>query len=286
MSGIEKWSPTAASNNDAAPDGWPEGMAPSGVNDSARENMAAIRNWYNDAEWPVYGRNGHANSYSISYVSATVFKFASTDRRTLAPVGRRVKAGVGAGVIYGSITDSSLSASDTQVTVTWDSGQLDASLSYVALGVLSSSNNSFPRNMDMSFSDVTMVSLAGSVIATQANQESADAVTVVVTPGRQQYHPSAAKGWAKAASNGTIAASYNVSSGEDQGSGQVKINWATDFSGGEYVVVAMAQSDGALIATAHNSVAPAAGSVIINTFNTSGALTDATYYHVVAFGDQ
>lgn len=145
MSGIEKWSTSAGSNNDASPDGFPEGMAPSGVNNAAREVMAAIRTWYEDAEWPIYGVNGHANGYSISYVSATVFKFASTDRTAIAPLGRRVKAGVGAGDIYGRITDVTLSASDTQVTVKWDSGTLDASLSYVALGVLNAENSSIPH---------------------------------------------------------------------------------------------------------------------------------------------
>src|SRR3990167_8754752 len=164
MSGIEKWSTTPGSNNDVAPDGFPEGMPPSGVNNSAREVMAAVKTWHLDAEWPVYGVNGHANGYSISFVSTTVFKFASTDRRTIVPVGRRVKAGVGAGVIYGTITDSTLSASDTQVTVSFDSGVLDSSLSYVALGIISPSNLSLPNNVDSSFSDVTVagdLSVAG-----------------------------------------------------------------------------------------------------------------------------
>ncbi len=46
MSQIREWSTTAASNNSAAPDGWPEGMPPSGVNDAGREMMAAIKTWY------------------------------------------------------------------------------------------------------------------------------------------------------------------------------------------------------------------------------------------------
>lgn len=52
MSAIENWSTTAASNNAASPNGWPEGMPPSGVNDSARENMAQIKTW-----WEQIGRN-------------------------------------------------------------------------------------------------------------------------------------------------------------------------------------------------------------------------------------
>lgn len=45
MSDVLTWSTTAINNNAASPDGFPEGMAPSGVNDSAREVMAAVRRW-------------------------------------------------------------------------------------------------------------------------------------------------------------------------------------------------------------------------------------------------
>ena len=50
MSKISTWSTTAASNNSTAPDGWPEGMPPSGVNNSAREMMAQIRDVWNDKD--------------------------------------------------------------------------------------------------------------------------------------------------------------------------------------------------------------------------------------------
>jgi hypothetical protein len=42
------WSETAASNNAANPNGWPEGMPPSGVNDTAREDRSAIKIWFNN----------------------------------------------------------------------------------------------------------------------------------------------------------------------------------------------------------------------------------------------
>lgn len=143
--GIEQWSTVAASNVTANTGIlWDEGQAPSSVNNSARDTLAAIREWYEDAEWLKLGENGSATAYSISYVSATVFKFAGTDRRTLASIGRRVKAGVGLGVITGTIGDVSLSASDTQVTVTWDSGQLDGSLSFVSMGIANSVSGAAP----------------------------------------------------------------------------------------------------------------------------------------------
>lgn len=45
MADVSTWSTTAASNNSASPDGWPESMLPSGVNNSARENMAQVATW-------------------------------------------------------------------------------------------------------------------------------------------------------------------------------------------------------------------------------------------------
>ena len=41
------WDETAANNNQTAPNGFPEGMAPSGVNDAAREVMAQVKRWFN-----------------------------------------------------------------------------------------------------------------------------------------------------------------------------------------------------------------------------------------------
>jgi hypothetical protein len=40
------WDSTAASNNATPPDGWPEGQAPSTINDCAREMMAAVKRWF------------------------------------------------------------------------------------------------------------------------------------------------------------------------------------------------------------------------------------------------
>lgn len=50
MSEVNSWSTTAASNNSASPDGFPEGMAPSGVNDSMREVMAALAKYRSDTD--------------------------------------------------------------------------------------------------------------------------------------------------------------------------------------------------------------------------------------------
>jgi hypothetical protein len=54
MSDIASWSTTAANNNSPSPNGFPENMAPSGVNDAAREVMRAVKKWYDDLLWTGY----------------------------------------------------------------------------------------------------------------------------------------------------------------------------------------------------------------------------------------
>lgn len=65
MSEVNSWSTTAASNNSAAPDGWPEGMAPSAVNDCARELMAAIAKYRSDTDG-VNTTGGSSNAYTLA----------------------------------------------------------------------------------------------------------------------------------------------------------------------------------------------------------------------------
>lgn len=46
MADISEWSPLDESNTSASPNGWPEFMAVSGINNSGRGMMGAIRRWY------------------------------------------------------------------------------------------------------------------------------------------------------------------------------------------------------------------------------------------------
>lgn len=65
MSNVSQWSVTAGNNNASPPDGWPEGMAPSDVNNSARENMAALARWYGDLKGNIQS-GGSASSYTLT----------------------------------------------------------------------------------------------------------------------------------------------------------------------------------------------------------------------------
>ena len=127
--GIESYSTTAASNNSSPPNGWPENMAPSAVNNSARQMMADIRTWYEDAQWINYGD-------SFSYASTTSVSVA-TDLTARYPEGRRIKAvGTSTGTIFGTIASSSYSAPNTTVTATWDSGGLASESLTISAGIV------------------------------------------------------------------------------------------------------------------------------------------------------
>lgn len=130
-------------------------------------------------------------------------------------------------------------------------------------------------------------------IASQSTQETGTSTTALVVTGRQQYHPSAAKGWidiSVASTSPADSASYNVSSVADTGVGAYTVNWATDFSSANYAVLATVEqilSSSSYIAFSQNK---AAGSVVIAVFGISGS--GPTYANsddsvsVVAFGDQ
>lgn len=68
MSDISQWSTSAASNNAAPPDGWPEGQAPSTVNDSAREVMAAVARFYEETQGGLV-TTGSGNAYVLTTTS-------------------------------------------------------------------------------------------------------------------------------------------------------------------------------------------------------------------------
>lgn len=65
MSNISQWSTSAASNNTAPPDGFPEGQAPSTVNDCARELMAAVARQFKDASGNLV-TSGTSNAYALT----------------------------------------------------------------------------------------------------------------------------------------------------------------------------------------------------------------------------
>src|SRR5262249_623369 len=139
MSGIKDYSTTPAANTAL----FPEGMAPSAVNDGMRQVQGDLRSWYNDAQWTIYGDGD--GGYSIAYVSSTAFSVNGADVTAVYHAGRRVKA-VGAltGTIYGTIA-STIFATNTTVNVIWDAGaSLQNESLTIHIGIVSATGSALP----------------------------------------------------------------------------------------------------------------------------------------------
>ncbi|KKL08670.1 hypothetical protein LCGC14_2573520, partial [marine sediment metagenome] len=126
-----------------------------------------------------------------------------------------------------------------------------------------------------------------SYVAAQADLEGATAVTAYTSPGRQEFHPSAAKVWVEFAVDGTLGNSFNVASVDDDGVGNFGINLSTAFSGTGYSVVlsgdTSANTQILLWVETRNT-----GSIEIQLHDTGGTDNEGSVTDVMltAFGDQ
>lgn len=128
--------------------------------------------------------------------------------------------------------------------------------------------------------------------ASQAQQEAGSSTSVYVSPGVQQYHPSASKAWALFNGTGTpaLSASYNITSITDNGAGDYTLNFTTAFSSANFSVSGTSNSatSGANVAW----IAPttwAVGSIRFGVRNSlAGAfgLGDESQISIQCFGDQ
>jgi hypothetical protein len=121
------------------------------------------------------------------------------------------------------------------------------------------------------------------VVATQAEMEAASSLTKYATPANAQYHPGVAKGWARFdGTAGTISpsVSHNVSSLTDNGVGDFTANWATDFSGASYAVIAQGARWMTVVSTATT------GARFFSFDYPTTTPADDPRANVVAYGDQ
>jgi|GEM_PF-6705830 len=125
-------------------------------------------------------------------------------------------------------------------------------------------------------------------VATQAEQETATSIVQAVTPGRQQYHPSAAKAWVECGITANILASYNTSSIGDGGTGIVTFNFTTAFSSTYYSAMGTA-AGGSTVARIVMTTSYAVGSVVMNCVDGLGNLAEpagSLTWNLAVFGDQ
>lgn len=139
---IKDWSTSPPQNQDI-PDGFPENMPPSLVNDRARQVMAGVREWYEDPCWTDLG-------HPVTRVSDSTFRVTGLDVTSLYQPGRRVKL-VGDQTNYGTIA-SALVSNGTVVTLS--QGAVPQSLSSVALSIINPLFPPFWRFRGMSLTKV------------------------------------------------------------------------------------------------------------------------------------
>lgn len=133
MSDIRDWSTIAENNSKTPPDGWPENMAPSDVNNTARENMAAAKRAY--LQSPYMSPGG-----TVVYVNETTVTIADDDLNTdysqFYTAQRRVKVLSPTGDKYGLVTSASYSSGVTTVVLQMDGGAvIPTDLTDIMLGI-------------------------------------------------------------------------------------------------------------------------------------------------------
>lgn len=143
--------------------------------------------------------------------------------------------------------------------------------------------------LTMSGATLSVTGGGAGTAATQAQQEAGSSTTVFTSPGRQQFHPSAAKFWAYVTVSGgvpTLVTSYNVTSITDAGVGQLTVTIATDFSTANWAGV-LGTSDTGSNSRTLEITSKASGSVGIQCIASGGGTSDALdAYNVAGFGDQ
>ena len=165
MAGIKDYSTTQASNTSLNGINTAEGMLPSDLNNAIRALMKNTREWYNDAQWVIYG-DGDA-AFTSAYVSASSFTINGVDVTAFYHAGRRVKiTGSSTGVVYGTISSSSFST-NTTVNVTLDSGTLQNETLTIYLAILTKTGNSIPTDV-ISAGNLTNNSITTSKIVDDA----------------------------------------------------------------------------------------------------------------------
>lgn len=134
------------------------------------------------------------------------------------------------------------------------------------------------------------ITLSTALTATQANQETATSTLLAVTPGRQQFHPSAAKCWGYITWSGgvpTLQVNWNITSITDTATGIVTITIATDFSTANYATTFGVEGTGGNQNFVQvNPTTQAAGSFAVLIETSVGTDYDPASMSFACFGDQ
>jgi hypothetical protein len=131
--------------------------------------------------------------------------------------------------------------------------------------------------------------------ATQAEMEAGTATNKYVTPQGVNWHPGACKCWVNCGVAADINASWNVTSLTDNGTGDVTVTIATDFSSVNYVAQVAVEMTATTYAVANartphiRSGGIAAGTARFDCIDgtaTTQLVKDPTRWHIAMWGDQ
>ena len=272
MSNIKNWSKTPGNNTSAAPDGAPEGWAPSAVNNTIRQQMADHRTQWESAEWFNWGHipTRLGNNVFLVSISNTVASAIYTPKR-------RLKLYDGGVTINAEVVATSSSGSNALVSIS--SSAISTSLTSLDVSILDPTNPS------------QAVVLLPGTIATETQVEEHSLTTVAVTPFTQGFAKSAAKAWVhftqanSTVSAGDIKSSYNIAGITRDGIGVYRISFSASFSNAYYcpVILAKGPSNQGIWNTA---LSLAAGHFIFDssTWSSVRTLVDGNAYMIVVFG--
>lgn len=122
-------------------------------------------------------------------------------------------------------------------------------------------------------------------IAAQSDQETGTSTALVVTPGRQKYHPVSTKCWARYDAAGGITATSGISAINDIGTGYARVNFTTSFSAATAyaAIVSVEASTGVEAVTVNGAFTT--GYVDTACYTILGAAVDPTTWNLAAWGD-
>lgn len=120
--------------------------------------------------------------------------------------------------------------------------------------------------------------------ASSAQQVTGTSTTVAVTPGVQNYHPSAAKVWAQWSGGNppTLNASYNVTSLTRDNTGDITVNLTNNMSSANYAAIASTTYNGTT-SPQYACVGTAANLIRVRTFSDTTTIADLSVW-CAAFG--
>jgi hypothetical protein len=207
------------------------GLSAFSVSILRNDNLSVPEKAHTDTDYTDIASNGTCNIFALATRKANITgttTITALDATPFAQVGKII-TGKFAGILTLTHNGTSLILPAGGANITTAAGD-----TFVA-EALGSGN---VRITDyVRASGASIVAPTVPTAAAQSDQETGTSTTLFVSPGRQQYHPSALKAWVKFKYTGgvlTVLASYNVSSVTRNGSGDYTVNFTVSFSSVDY----------------------------------------------------